>query len=95
MKFSTIRIFLHNRIWFSSYVQFCLGGHFSEQAEAALRCEKMNHLKATFHLTTFDIPMPPCVKIKDTDDVLSVKEGRNSRDGNYSFEFFPLHAAHA
>ena len=29
----------------------------------------------------------PCVKIKDTDDVLPVKEGRNSRDGNYSFEF--------
>ena len=21
--------------WFSSYVQFCLGGHFSERAEAA------------------------------------------------------------
>ena len=37
----------------------------------------------------------PCVKIKDTDDVFPVKEARNSRDGNYSFEFCPLHAAHA
>ena len=33
--------------------------------------------------------------IKNTDIVLPVKEGRNSRDGNYSFEFCPLHAAHA
>ena len=24
--------------------------------------------------------------------VLPVQEGRNSRDGNYSFEFCPLHA---
>ena len=28
-----------------------------------------------------------CVKIKDTDEVLPVKEGRNSRGGNYSLEF--------
>ena len=31
--------------WFSSYVQFCSGGHFSERAEAARPCGKMNHLK--------------------------------------------------
>ena len=31
--------------WFSSYVQFCSGGHFSERAEAARLCEKMNYLK--------------------------------------------------
>ena len=31
--------------WFSSYVQFCSGGHFSERAEAARYCGKMNHLK--------------------------------------------------
>ena len=31
--------------WFSSYVQFCSSGHFSERAEAALLCGKMNHLK--------------------------------------------------
>ena len=31
--------------WFSSYVQFCLGGHFSERAEAARSCGKMNHFK--------------------------------------------------
>ena len=30
--------------WFSSYVQFCSGGHFSEQAEAAWWSGKMNHL---------------------------------------------------
>ena len=30
--------------WFSSYVQFCSGGHFSERAEAARLCGKMNHL---------------------------------------------------
>ena len=41
-------------------------------------------LKATSHSTIFDIPMRPCVKIKNT--VLPVKEGRSSRDGNYSFE---------
>ena len=29
---------------FSSYVQFCSGGHFSERAEAACWSEKMNHL---------------------------------------------------
>ena len=29
--------------WFSSYVQFCSGGHFSEPAEAGFG--KMNHLK--------------------------------------------------
>ena len=30
--------------WFLSYVQFCSGGHFSERAEAARYCGKMNHL---------------------------------------------------
>ena len=36
------------------------------------------------------------VKIKDTDDVFPVKDVKdNSRDGNYSFELCPLHAAHA
>ena len=29
-----------------NYVQFCSGGHFSEQAEAAWECGKMNHLEA-------------------------------------------------
>ena len=37
----------------------------------------------------------PCVKIKDTDDVLPVETTRHSRDGNYSFEFCPLHTTHA
>ena len=32
--------------WFSSYVQFCSGGHFSERAEASQQCGKMNHLKS-------------------------------------------------
>ena len=31
--------------WFSSYIQFCSGGHFSERAEAARQCGKMSHLK--------------------------------------------------
>ena len=31
--------------WFSSYVQCCSGGHFSERAEATRQCGKMNHLK--------------------------------------------------
>ena len=30
--------------WFSSYVQFCSGGYFSERAEAAWQSGKMNHL---------------------------------------------------
>ena len=30
--------------WFSSYVQFCSGGHFSERAEAAWQSGKLNHL---------------------------------------------------
>ena len=30
--------------WFSNYVQFCSGVYFSERAEAARQCEKMNHL---------------------------------------------------
>ena len=33
--------------WVSSYVQFCSGGHFSERAEAARYCAKMNHLKSS------------------------------------------------
>ena len=32
--------------WFLSYVQFCSGGHFSERAEAARQCGKMNHVKS-------------------------------------------------
>ena len=36
--------------WFSSYVQFCSGGHFSKRAEAALQCGKMNHLNTKFPL---------------------------------------------
>ena len=36
-----------------------------------------------------------CVKIKDTDDVLPVKDGLQFPDGNYFFEFCPSHAAHA
>ena len=35
------------------------------------------------------------MKIRNTDIVLPVKKVGNSRDGNYSFEFCPLHAAHA
>ena len=31
--------------WFLSYVQFCPGSHFSERAEAAWWCGKMNQLK--------------------------------------------------
>ena len=33
--------------WFSSYVQFCSGGHFSEGAGTARYCGKMSHLKVT------------------------------------------------
>ena len=38
--------------WFSSYVQFCSGGHFSERAEAARQCRTMNYLnyKMRFNL---------------------------------------------
>ena len=32
--------------WFSSYVQFYLGGRFSERAAAARLIGKVNHLKA-------------------------------------------------
>ena len=31
--------------WFSSYVQFCSGDHFSERAEAAWKSGKINNLK--------------------------------------------------
>ena len=35
--------------WFSNYVQFCLGGHFSEQAEAARQSGgKINHLNSLY-----------------------------------------------
>ena len=33
-----------------------------------------------------------CMKIKDTDDLLPVKDGRYSRDGNYTFEICHLPA---
>ena len=36
--------------WFSSYVQFCSGGHISERAKAARWCGKMNHLNWTPHI---------------------------------------------
>ena len=31
--------------WFSSYIKFCSGGHFSERAAAARQSGKVNHLK--------------------------------------------------
>ena len=31
--------------WFSSYAQFCSGGHFSERAEVSRKCGEVNHLK--------------------------------------------------
>ena len=37
--------------WFSSYVQFCSGGHFSERAEAAWKSGKMN-IKQQFLVLT-------------------------------------------
>ena len=40
-------------------------------------------MKATSHSTTFDIPMRPLREDQNTDIVLPVKEGRNSRNGNY------------
>ena len=39
--------------WFSSYVQVCLGGHFSERAEAAWQIGKMNHLKSSLNYTFY------------------------------------------
>ena len=52
--------------WFSSYVQFCSGGHFSERAEAARWCGKMNHLNATtiflrLHHFLLDVFQKVCV----------------------------------
>ena len=38
--------------WFSSYVQFCSGGHFSERAEAGRYCGKMNHLKVGWRIVS-------------------------------------------
>ena len=50
--------------WFSSYVQFCLGDHFSERAEAARYCGKMNHLK--------DIP----IKTRHLGHLINFESGR-------------------
>ena len=50
--------------WFSSYVQFCSGGHFSERAEAARQSEKMNHLKQCIIL--YDIEIGCSVTIRKT-----------------------------
>ena len=44
--------------WFSSYVQFCSGGHFSERAEAARQCGNMNHLKYGCSLITLNGSLP-------------------------------------
>ena len=37
----------------------------------------------------------PNVKIKTPTSFYPLRKASNSRDGNYSFEFFSLHAAHA
>ena len=53
-------------------------------------------LKATSHSTIFDIPMRPVREDqRRMKTFYTLKKARNSRDGNYSFEFCPLHAAHA
>ena len=40
--------------WFSSYVRFCSGGHFSEGVEAARWCGKIYHLNSVFcHVVIF------------------------------------------
>ena len=44
-------------------------------------------LKATSYSTIFDIPMRPVHEDQ--------RHRRLSRDGNYSFELCPFHAAHA
>ena len=41
--------------WFSSYVQFCSGGHFSKRAEAAFQSGKMTHLKYTTFKTDLSL----------------------------------------
>ena len=50
-------------------------------------------MKATSHSTIFDIPMRPLRE--DKKHRHRVEEDRNSRDGNHSFEFCPLHIAYA
>ena len=52
-------------------------------------------IKATSHLTIFDIPMRPLREDKKHRHRYPLKKARISRDGNYSFEFCPLHAPHA
>ena len=55
----------------------------------------IRELEATFHSTIFDIPMCPVHEDqRHRHRFTRPEEDRNSRDGNYSFEFCPLHAAH-
>ena len=55
-------------------------------------------LKATSHSTTFDITMRPVREdqspgTKSPTTFYPLKKARNSGNGNYSFEFYPLHTA--
>ena len=39
--------------WFSSYIQFYSGGHFSERAAATWQSGKVNHLKVTVYVIKY------------------------------------------
>ena len=56
--------------WFSSYVQFCSGDHFSKRAEAALKSGKMNHLKALIEGPDSGIQCEQCLTASHTDLIL-------------------------
>ena len=54
-------------------------------------------VKATSHSTTLDIPMRPLredQRSKTPTSFYPLKKARSSRDGNYSFDFCSLYAAH-
>ena len=59
-----------------------------------LRFDLVTSLKATSHSTIFDISMRPLREDQTATLCYPLKKVHNSRDGNYSFEFRSLHAAH-
>ena len=53
------------------------------------------YVKSTFNSTISDVPMRPVSEDQRQRRRFTVKTVRNFRNGNYSFEFCPLHAVHA
>ena len=82
----------------SSYVQIMIQKMtFTPYSDKSYLVQTETYVKAAFSqfTTIFDISMRPVRIDQIHRQRFTVKDGRNFCNDNYSFEFCPLHAAHA